>query len=43
VTSLERLLGRQVPLDDVMDSLARQFAAVFGRVAEQVTSLSDSG
>ena len=29
VTSLERLRGRPVPLDDVMDSLARQFAAVF--------------
>ncbi len=31
VTSLERLLGRPVLLDDVMDSLARQFAAVFVR------------
>jgi lipoyl(octanoyl) transferase len=29
VTSLERLLGRPVALDDVMGSLARQFAAVF--------------
>ena len=31
VTSLERLLGRPVPLDDVMDSLARHFAGVFER------------
>jgi lipoyl(octanoyl) transferase len=29
VTSLERLLGRPVALDSVMDSLARHFAAVF--------------
>jgi lipoyl(octanoyl) transferase len=29
VTSLERLLGRPVPLDEVMDRLVRHFAAVF--------------
>jgi lipoyl(octanoyl) transferase len=32
VTSLERLLGRTVPLDEVMDRLAGHFATVFGRV-----------
>jgi lipoyl(octanoyl) transferase len=31
VTSLERLRGAPLPLPDVMDSLARHFAAVFGR------------
>jgi len=31
VTSLERLLGRHVPIDEVVDRLARHFAAVFGR------------
>ena len=30
VTSLERLLGRPVPIDEVMDRLTRHFAAVFG-------------
>jgi len=30
-TSLERLLGRKVALDDVMDALARHFATVFDR------------
>jgi lipoyl(octanoyl) transferase len=34
VTSLERLLGRPVPIDEVMDRLARHFGAVFER--EQV-------
>jgi lipoyl(octanoyl) transferase len=34
VTSLERLLGRTVPLDEVMDRLAGQFAAVFGRLVD---------
>lgn len=29
VTSLERLLGRTVPLDDVMDRITEHFAAVF--------------
>jgi lipoyl(octanoyl) transferase len=29
VTSLERLLGRPVPMDEVMDAVERQFAAVF--------------
>jgi len=33
VTSLERKLGRPVPLDDVMDRLAAGFAAVFERLA----------
>ncbi len=32
VTSLERLLGRAVPLDEVMDRLAAHFATVFRRV-----------
>jgi lipoyl(octanoyl) transferase len=31
VTSLERLLGRALPLDEVMDRLAARFCAVFGR------------
>ena len=31
VTSLERLLGRSVPLDEVMSKLADHFAAVFER------------
>jgi lipoyl(octanoyl) transferase len=31
VTSLERLLGRRVPLDDVMNRLAGHFAAVYER------------
>jgi lipoyl(octanoyl) transferase len=31
VTSLERLLGRAVPMDEVMDRLAAHFAAVFER------------
>ena len=31
VTSLARLLGRPVPLDEVMDRLSADFAAVFGR------------
>ncbi len=31
VTSLEKFLGRTIPLDDVMDSFARHFAAVFDR------------
>jgi lipoyl(octanoyl) transferase len=30
-TSLERLLGRPVPLDEVMDRLAAHFATVFDR------------
>jgi lipoyl(octanoyl) transferase len=30
VTSLERLLGRTVPLDEVMDSLERRFREMFG-------------
>jgi len=29
VTSLERLLGRPVPMDEVSDAVARQFAAIF--------------
>lgn len=33
VTSLQRLLGRALPLEEVMDRLAERFAAVFGRVA----------
>jgi lipoyl(octanoyl) transferase len=33
VTSLERLLGRTVPLDEVMDRLAGHFADVFEREA----------
>ena len=33
VTSLERKLGRPVPLDDVMDRLVASFAAVFERLA----------
>jgi lipoyl(octanoyl) transferase len=33
VTSLERLLGRQVLLDEVVDRLTGHFATVFGRVA----------
>jgi lipoyl(octanoyl) transferase len=32
VTSLERLLGRPVPLEPLMDRLARHLAEVFGRV-----------
>lgn len=31
VTSLERLLGRRIPLEDVEESLARHFGAVFER------------
>ena len=34
VTSLERLLGRGVPLDEVMDRLAAHFAAVFERAVD---------
>ena len=37
VTSLERLLGRTAPLDEVMDRLATHFAAVYGR---QVLSMA---
>jgi lipoyl(octanoyl) transferase len=33
VTSIERLTGRTVPLEDVAESTARHFRAVFGRVA----------
>lgn len=33
VTSLERLLGRPVPIDEVMDRLAAHFAAVFETTA----------
>jgi lipoyl(octanoyl) transferase len=33
VTSLERLLGRKVPLDEAMDRLAASFAEVFGAEA----------
>jgi lipoyl(octanoyl) transferase len=33
VTSLERLLGRQVPLDDVMGRVTAHFVAVFDREA----------
>jgi lipoyl(octanoyl) transferase len=33
VTSLERLLGRKVEVGEVMEGLAAQFAAVFGRTA----------
>jgi lipoyl(octanoyl) transferase len=33
VTSLERLLGRKVPMDDVMDRVTAHFAAVFDREA----------
>jgi hypothetical protein len=32
VTSLERLLGRPVELEETMDRLTAHFAAVFGRV-----------
>jgi lipoyl(octanoyl) transferase len=35
VTSLERLLGRPVPIDEVMDRLTRHFAAVFGATTTQ--------
>ncbi len=38
VTSMERLLGRPVPMDEVADSVVRRFALVFGgrpRVAGQ--------
>jgi lipoyl(octanoyl) transferase len=35
VTSLERLLGRPVPLGEVMDRLVAHFAAVFGRTASE--------
>jgi lipoyl(octanoyl) transferase len=31
VTSLEQLLGRRLPRDQVEDALARHFAAVFDR------------
>ena len=31
VTSLERLLGRPVPMGEVMDRLARHFATVYDR------------
>jgi lipoyl(octanoyl) transferase len=31
VTSLEQLLGRRLPLDQVEDALVRHFAAVFDR------------
>jgi lipoyl(octanoyl) transferase len=31
VTSLERLLGRAVPLEEVLERVSAQFAAVFGR------------
>lgn len=34
LTSLERRLGRPVPLDDVMDRLTAHFAAVFERAVE---------
>jgi len=45
VTSLAKLLGRPVPLDDVMNSLARRFAAVFERelVAESATASERRG
>jgi len=33
VTSLERLLGRPIPLDEVQDRLARQFSNVFSNKA----------
>jgi lipoyl(octanoyl) transferase len=33
VTSMERLLGRQVPMVEVEDEVARQFALVFDRVS----------
>ena len=39
VTSLERLLGRPVPIDEVMDRLTSRFAAVFER--EFVSSASE--
>ena len=35
VTSLERLLGRPVPIDEVMDRLTRHFAAVFERTVTE--------
>jgi len=31
VTSMQRLLGRTVPLEDVVAALVPEFAAVFGR------------
>jgi len=40
VTSLERLLERPVPIDDVMDRLTRHFAAVFERA---VSDLAPAG
>ena len=38
VTSLERLLGRTIPLDEVMSKLADHFAAVFERTIETGTT-----
>jgi lipoyl(octanoyl) transferase len=39
VTSLARLLGRPVPLDEVMDRLAAHVAAVFERAAREADPL----
>jgi lipoyl(octanoyl) transferase len=35
VTSLQRLLGHEVPLDEVMDRLEQDVAGVFQRMAER--------
>jgi lipoyl(octanoyl) transferase len=40
VTSLERALGRPVPLEDVEDACARHFGSVFGRDALMTASAS---
>jgi lipoyl(octanoyl) transferase len=34
VTSLQRVLGRQVPLEEVENVIVREFAGVFGRVVD---------
>ncbi|MGD8895658.1 MAG: lipoyl(octanoyl) transferase LipB [Acidobacteriota bacterium] len=44
VTSLERLLGRAVPIDEVMEALTRHFASVFGcRIRSETTEGASEG
>ena len=42
VTSLERLLGRRVPMDEVADAVERAFPAVFARVPLPVPASAEA-
>ena len=42
MTSMERLLGRTVPLPEVAEAVAARFGEVFGRVVERLSVVAES-